>query len=58
MTDKSTRSILAKEARRKALDDAFNEAIDAVSDEGIFSPDQIYALQHMINLLRAIYVPQ
>ncbi len=56
MTSRSDRLILAKEARRKALDEAFNEAKDAVSDECVFSPDQIYALSRMIDLLRAIYV--
>ena len=56
MTSKSDKAILAKEARRKALDEAFNDALDSVSDEAVFSPDQIYALHNMINLLRAVYV--
>lgn len=55
MTSRSDKMILAKESRRKALDEAFNECQDAVSDEGVFSPDQIHALLRMIDLLRAVY---
>lgn len=56
MSNSKANRVMADAARRKALDEAFNEAMDSVSDESVFSADQIYALQRMLQLLRAIYV--